>query len=277
MTATAITREWIEDYQKKGAGVLRQVIGAEWIGHMRDAIAMVLGGGSNLAMNLASDKGAFFNDLFLWRWNEEFRRFIFDSPLPELAAAILQTDDVRLFYDQLFVMEPGGETGTPWHQDLPYWPIKGPDVLSIWVPFDPVSPDNGVVSYVAGSHLWQKRIRPASPRLTAAGEVDTVSRSDDAIAFDPKDAAHEYLTWTLEPGDVLVHHGMTVHGAPPNSTTDLRRRALAVRYVGPETRYDPRPGTWIHDSKVRAYLPLPDLQPGDPLDCDLFPKVWPRK
>ena len=272
-----IDSQWLEDYQRNGAGVLRQVVPESWIDRMRAAVSEVLEDGSDLSMNLAKDdKGAFFNDLFLWRWNEDFRRFAFESPLPELASRILAADDIRLFYDQLFVMEPGGQTGTPWHQDLPYWPISGPDVLSIWVPFDPVSPDNGVVSYVAGSHRWQQRIRPASPRLTAAGKIDEVSSTDGRIVFDPEDGAHAFLTWTLEPGDVLVHHGMTVHGARPNTTADLRRRALAVRYVGPETRYDPRPGTWIHDTKVRTHLPLPDLQPGDPLDCELFPKVWPR-
>jgi ectoine hydroxylase-related dioxygenase (phytanoyl-CoA dioxygenase family) len=66
-----------------------------------------------------------------------------------------------------------------------------------------------------------------------------------------------------------------VHGAPANTTPDRRRRALAVRFVGPQTRYDPRPGTWIHDKKVKAHLPLPELAAGDPLSGALFPKVWP--
>jgi ectoine hydroxylase-related dioxygenase (phytanoyl-CoA dioxygenase family) len=272
----AVTESWLADFSEDGAGVLRGVIPQEWIARMRTAVDGVLETEGPLAMNIApKTSGAFFNDLFLWRTNEAFRAFAFDSPLPELASRILRAPEVRLFYDQLFVMEPGGKTGTPWHQDIPYWPIRGPDVISIWIPFDSVSPENGVVSYVRGSHRWNKLIRPSSPRLAAAGVVDEMSTSDGRVEFDPTAENLQFLNWNLDPGDVLVHDGLTVHGAPANATRDRRRRALAVRFVGPQTRYDPRPGTWIHDRKVRAYLPLPTLAAGDPLGGELFPQVWP--
>jgi ectoine hydroxylase-related dioxygenase (phytanoyl-CoA dioxygenase family) len=276
MTDTNISESWLADFAQDGAGVLRQVVPSGWIDRMRSAIDTALSGESPLAMNLApKTAGAFFNDLFLWRSHKDFRAFVFESPLPQLAARILGATPVRLFYDQLFVMEPGGETGTPWHQDLPYWPIRGRGVISIWVPFDAVSPENGVVSYVRGSHRWEKLIRPTSPRLAAAGINDPASTSKEQKDFDPNDPTIEYLKWNLEPGDVLVHDGLTVHGAPPNKTQNRRRRALAVRFVGPDIRYDPRPGTWIHDKKVREYLPLPTLAPGEPLDGELFPRVFP--
>jgi ectoine hydroxylase-related dioxygenase (phytanoyl-CoA dioxygenase family) len=273
---TNVDDAWRLSFARDGAGVLRGVIPQPWIERMRAAIDGALRREGPLAVNLAPrTKGAFFNDLFLWRLNEDFRAFVFESPLPRLAADILAADEVRLFYDQLFVMEPRGETGTPWHQDLPYWPIRGPDVISIWVPFDAVSPENGVVSYVKGSHRWDKLIRPTSPRLAADGRADEMSTSGKGTDFDPADPGVEFLEWNLEPGDVLVHHAMTVHGAPANNTQDRRRRAIAVRFAGPQTRFDPRPGTWIHDTRVRAHLPFPDLQAGDPLRGELFPRVWP--
>jgi ectoine hydroxylase-related dioxygenase (phytanoyl-CoA dioxygenase family) len=274
-TVPSVDPAWLASYAEDGAGVVREVIPQAWITRMRGALDEVLQAKSELAMNLASgDQGAFFNDLFLWRWQDDFRAFIFDSPLPELASQIIGSDEIRLLYDQIFVMEPGGSTGTPWHQDTPYWPITGSQVISIWIPFDSVSPENGVVTYVKGSHLWEHQIRPNSPRLMAAGARDEVGAAQK-ITFDP-DAGHEFLKWTLEPGDVLVHDGLTVHGAPPNATADRRRRALAVRFVGPDVRFDPRPGTWLHDTKVRAHIPLPELAAGAPLSGELFPQVWPR-
>lgn len=272
---SSVDQAWLDAYAADGAGVLRGVIPQAWIARMRTAMDEVLDKGGGLAMNLApEDQGAFFNDLFLWRWQDDFQAFAFDSPLPELASQIIGAEDIRLLYDQIFVMEPGGATGTPWHQDTPYWPIRGDQVISIWVPFDSVSPENGVVTYVKGSHLWEQQIRPASPRLTAAGSVDEVAAGK--IRFDPE-GGHDFLKWDLEPGDVLVHDGLTVHGAPPNTTSDRRRRALAVRFVGPEVRFDPRPGTWLHDPKVRANVPLPELAAGAPLSGPLFPQVWPRR
>lgn len=271
--AQLISDSWLFSFGRDGAGVLRQVIPDTWIDRMRLAIDGVLNGESLLAMNLAPrTSGAFHNDLFLWRVHVDFQAFVFESPLPRLAAQIFRADEVRLFYDQLFVMEPDGETGTPWHQDQPYWPIQGKNIISIWVPFDSVSPENGVVSYVKGSHRWNKLIRPTSPRLAAAGLMDPMSEHRD---FDPSDPDIEFLTWNLEPGDVLVHDGLTVHGAPPNTTANRRRRALAIRFVGPDVTYDPRPGTWIHDKKIREHLPLPTIAAGEPLTGELFPIVFP--
>ena len=72
----------------------------------------------------------------------------------------MRSATVNLLYDQLFVKEPGSSERTPWHQDLPYWPVEGDQILSIWVPFDAATPDNGVVTYVKGSHLWGQKYRP---------------------------------------------------------------------------------------------------------------------
>jgi ectoine hydroxylase-related dioxygenase (phytanoyl-CoA dioxygenase family) len=73
----------------------------------------------------------------------------------------------------------------------------------------------------------------------------------------------------MEPGDCLVFHAMIVHGAPGNSTPGVRRRGLALRYCGADARYDPRPGTFKMVSE-------PNLKPGAPMNCELFPRVWPR-
>ena len=75
-------------------------------------------------------------------------------------------------------------------------------------------------------------------------------------------------------GNIFHHHPLTIHGAPGNRTSDRRRRALAVRYTGDDARYAPRPGTFMEMESVRAHVPAPGLQSGDPLGGDLFPEVW---
>jgi len=52
---------------------------------------------------------------------------------------LLQALVVRFFYDQLFVKEPGSPVPTPWHHDLTFWPIRGQQIASIWMPLDPVT------------------------------------------------------------------------------------------------------------------------------------------
>jgi ectoine hydroxylase-related dioxygenase (phytanoyl-CoA dioxygenase family) len=75
---------------------------------------------------------------------------------------------------------------------------------------------------------------------------------------------HEY-----EPGDCTVHHGLLVHGASGNTRSDRRRRAYVSRWCGDDVTYNPRPN-------IQKMLRDPGIAPGGPLDCTLFPRVWPR-
>jgi ectoine hydroxylase-related dioxygenase (phytanoyl-CoA dioxygenase family) len=86
----------------------------------------------------------------------------------------------------------------------------------------------------------------------------------------------DHIAWSLEPGDVLIHHPLTLHFARGNASTELRRRGLALRYVGDAAVYDDRPGTFLESPQMQAELPDLGLKDGDPFRGDLFPQVWPR-
>lgn len=53
-----------------------------------------------------------------------------------------------LLYDQVFVKEPGTSSPTPWHQDQPYWPIKGWQIMSFWAALDPVTEESGGIQFI---------------------------------------------------------------------------------------------------------------------------------
>ena len=95
---------------------------------------------------------------------------------------------------------------------------------------------------------------------------------DDTVAGEdiPDIEAHredyQIISWDLEPGDVYVFHGMTVHGSPGNSTQTRRRRGYAVRYVGDDVSYDDRPG-------VSKPLLNSELSTGGPLDSAQYPVI----
>ncbi len=261
---------------RDGAVVVRDVLPAAWLDRLSEAIDGELVQGSPTGSEFGGSEGRFYGDVFLWLRSPAFRAVAMDSPLPELAAHLMHATSVHLFYDQLFVKEPGSVEPTPWHQDLPYWPISGKQIISIWIPVDRATPENGVVTYVRGSHLWGRTFRPQ-----AFGKSGNARAFDDS-PFEPipdieaERDRHELLTWSLEPGDVLVHHAMTIHGATGNPSVAARRRALAIRYAGDDARYAPRPGTFLEIEAVRKHVPAPDIAAGAPLGGHLFPKVWPR-
>ena len=269
----------LEAFERDGAIVLRDILDSSWIESMRSAIERSLEDPGPMAREYTKpgEPGRYHGDFFLWRRSPGFRAFMQDSPLPELAARLMKSSEVFFFYDQLLVKEPGTAEETPLHHDLPYWPVRGEQIVSIWVPFDPASPETGAVSYIRGSHRWGRMFMPAAFG-EGAGYDETYAKAglepvpDLETGIDPAD----HLAWSLEPGDVLVHHPLTLHYAKGNASSQTRRRGLALRYVGDDAVYDDRPGTFMKSPHMEGKLPDPDLRDGDPFRGGLFPKVWPR-
>ena len=165
--------------------------------------------------------------------------------------------------------EPGTGERTPWHHDQPYYPVDGAMIGSIWLPLDPVDRATSV-EYVAGSHRWGRWFRPRyfnrdNTRLAVADE-----RMEEMPDIDAMRSELTVLRWSLEPGDCIFFHGLSVHGAPGNPSATRRRRAWATRWLGEDTRYAERAG------QISPPLDGHGLQPGDAMDCALFPRVWPR-
>ena len=173
-----------------------------------------------------------------------------------------------MFFDHLLVKEPGSVEPTPWHQDGPYWKVKGDQVCSIWFAMDDVTEATGGVRYVKGSHNTGIRYRPQS----FSGEGDNVYEEGDLQTMPDIDAtvsSDDIICYDLKPGDCLIHHANTIHGAKGNAASNTRRRGYATRWTGDDVSWDPREGT-------ADVLYDPDIEVGEPLDCDLFPVVWKR-
>lgn len=278
-----ISDDDVKRFDSDGAAVLRNVIAPDWIERMRNAVDAALANPTPAGGNYEASTGRFASDFFVWLQYPEIQAFIFESPLAEIAQRMMRSNKVNFFYDHLLVKEPGTRNPTPWHQDYPYWCVDGWDVISIWVPFDPVGPDNGVVQYVKGSHKLGKFWRPQTfgtyktGMNTPQSVIDALPGMEDVPDIDGHPGDFELLTWTLEPGDVLVHHARTLHGAGGNRSVDKRRRALATRWTGDDVVYDPRQGTFEQSAKYSFATDgrLPS-DAGAPMDSPLFPRVIPR-
>ena len=277
----------IEEYERDGATVLRGVISTDAIDELGRAIDALMDDGEH-GIEGAGDKGRFFGDLFSTLHQPAFRSFVENSGLAEIAGQIMRSSEVRFFYDQLLVKEPGTPARTPWHQDLPYWPATGNQVISTWIPIDAASPENGVVTYVRGSHRWN-RFFPMQP-FAEGGPVETggseawqensiYDRADGPgknTLSDVRDHPEHYsfANWRVEPGDVILHHPLTVHGAPGNLSRDRRRRALALRWFGDDARWDDSRPHFMRRFKDKPGFPYPPLSQGEPMDAPIFPLMW---
>lgn len=275
----AITEEEISNYEADGAAVLRQVLPMDWVEVMRDAIETILNdpGDASVEYTPEGKKGRYVGDFFTWMRNPVIEAFIKDSPMPALAASVMRSKSLNFFYDQLLVKEPNTAEPTPWHQDLSYWPVRGEQIISVWVPFDPATVESGVVVYVKGSHKWGKMFAPATfGKNTGFADIYSKAGLEPLPDVEANRDDYEILSWELEPGDVLIHHPLTLHYAAGNASTTGRRRGLALRYLGDDAVFDGRPGTFLENQKVMTLLEGFSMQDGERYGGQYFPDVTPR-
>ena len=193
-------------------------------------------------------------------------RFITDSVAAQVAADVMQSDSAQFFHDHVLVKEANTGKPTPWHQDSPYYFIRGEQTVSFWLPLDPVA-ENESLRFIAGSHRWDKAVLPVKWK---DDEDFYQANRDDYIRLDDPDADNSKLTilqWAMQPGDAVLFDYRTVHGARAN-LTDSRRRAFSMRWLGDDARYQPRPG--------RTSPPFPghNMTPGQRLREDWFPVLY---
>jgi ectoine hydroxylase-related dioxygenase (phytanoyl-CoA dioxygenase family) len=254
------------------------VLSAAWIEKMAGAVDRILEnpGPASMEYTPRGNTGRYYGDFFVWRRDPDFDDFMRLSPLPPLAAEFMQVEELRFFYDQLLVKEPNTAEHTPLHQDLPYWPIRGQQIISIWAGFDPVTEEAGAVQYIKGSHNWGKFYVPATFG-TKSDFADIYRKAGLETMPDPARLIrdNEMLRWDLDPGDVVLHHPLTLHYSPGNQTVSGRRRGLALRYIGEDVTYDDRQGTFMKNPSLSNTLPPIKLADGDSMHGELFPLVWP--
>jgi len=272
-----VSAQNVETFQREGVVCLRQVFDQRWRDLVADGILRNLAEPSAYAQNLKTDgdTGQFFGDYCNWRRIPEFRAYVYDSPAAPIAAQLMQSKKVIFYHEHLLIKEPGTQKQTPWHQDQPYYPVDGGQVCSIWMPLDPVECAT-CVRFVKGSHTWGRWFVPRNfndaRNYPFKGQRDFSSKGalfQTVPDIDGHPERYEIMCWDLNPGDCIVFHMLTLHGAPGNKSLTTSRRILATRWVGDDARFTKRP--WEISPPITG-----GLQHGEPMTCDEFPVVWPR-
>ncbi|MHB8884740.1 MAG: phytanoyl-CoA dioxygenase family protein [Methylovirgula sp.] len=211
--------------------------------------------------------GRFLLDTGVAARHKPFNRICVHGVAPEIAGALLESQHVNFFGDQIFIKEPGTRERTAFHQDASYFDIEGDQCCVMWIPVDPVTAQTGGMMYVRGSHRQGQLYAPnvfVSHAPLPGSEGERLPNIED----NPDD--FDIVQFDVEPGDILVHHYKTIHGAGGNLSRYQVRRAASLRYCGDDIRFKARPGTprQLHHSN--------QLQDGEPLSGPDFPIVWRR-
>lgn len=257
-----VTPEEIAEYREHGVVMARGLLQAEWIDRIERGVDRAMAEPSPIAAVFSKPDEGFQMEAGLSASDADIEAVVSDSPLARIAQAFMGSKGVHFFYDQLFCKQPGGHHPTPWHHDITFWPVRGDQIVSIWVPLDPVTRENSGLEYVRGSHRWPGEFQAVSPMYNP----ELVDPAHEPVPdIDGRRADYDIASWPMERGDVLIFHPRTLHGSSANTHLARQRRALAFRFLGDDVTWHPTP----HTMPFRA----DDLTIGDPITEPWFKQV----
>lgn len=211
--------------------------------------------------------GKFFYDAAGWRSYQNIRAVALDSALPEILTHLLDTSRLNFWEDTTFIKRPNTPQRTTFHQDYAYFQIEGEKCCIVWIPLDAADAENGTMEYVRGSHHWQEIY---APNVFISQSPHPYSPYDRMPDIEGNKDKYDIISFDVNPGDVIIHNVMTIHGSGGNASPDRIRRAVSFRYCGDDIRYCDRPG-----AITQPYL-LEKPAEGDVLYSLDYPLVWPR-
>ncbi len=136
--------------------------------------------------------------------------------------------DIMLYSVEFLIKESNTRHVVTMHQDVTYWGMGDMDkILTAWVALSPATEASGCMDFVKGSHK-----NPILPHEDSFDENNLLSRGQE-IAVDI--AEEDKVKVELQPGQMSLHHGLTIHGSGPNSSDD-RRIGAVLRYINPSMK-----------------------------------------
>jgi ectoine hydroxylase-related dioxygenase (phytanoyl-CoA dioxygenase family) len=207
---------------------------------------------------------------WLWRESPLLQEFMLNPALGEVVARVIRSSKVRFWYDNTFIHEGSTDgAGTPWHHDVAAFPLKGTQNPSLWLALTAADETTSTLQCIDGSHNDRIQYRPpANPgQEDRPADVGFADLPDiDALVAQEK---LKSLWWKVEPGDALLIHPFTLHGAAGNTVMGRRRVSLTTRWAGDDVVWGPD----RYSMKVPG-MDINNVERGTPPEGELFPLVW---
>ena len=260
-----LDKKIIDSYQKQGIVLLKNVISKNWIKILKKGIKKNFDNPSKYKCVYEKSKGIelFYDDYCNWQRIFEYKNFLFNSGIANIASQLMNSKKVNLFHEHVLIKEAGAEKKTPWHQDQSYYCVEGFQNVSFWIPLDEIF-KNSSPEFIAKSHKWTQKFLPTK----FFGEnYEHIDKEFEKIPdIESYRANYNILSYELIPGDIIAFNFATVHGAPGNRSKFIRR-AFSARFTGDDARYIKRKG------EMSPPFPKVKLKNGDKLDSDTFPII----
>lgn len=261
----------IAQYQKQGASYLPAFADADLVQHLLATINDPTRSEGRYK-NALSQSGTFTEERFLYPSVPGVRDYALNQQIGRNIAKAMGTDRTRVLFDHLFHCGANTPVDYYWHQDLSYWPIDGEQVCTIWMVLNDCDVNSGALELVLDSDKGGiYAIRPFGDE-DFGEEVKKNYNAESIPKYEAERDRHKFLCHDLKAGDAYLFNAKTMHSSAGNRSETQERIAYAVRYIGDDVVWHPRPAF-----DAEALTPKgKTLRVGEKFEGEEFPTIWSR-
>jgi len=150
-------------------------------------------------------------------YSAAFNRLLADERFTSLAAELMETPNVQLHHNKMFIKPPEKGSPFPMHQDYPFFPHERHSMIAAVFHFDDAPLEKGCLRVVSGSHKL--------------GPLPHEAEGGWHLPF-PEYPLESSTPCPAKAGDVLFFSYLTVHGSGVN-VSDEARTTLLVQLRDP--------------------------------------------
>lgn len=133
--------------------------------------------------------------------------------------------DILIYAVKFFIKELKTRHKVTMHQGLTYWGLGATsEMVTAWLALSPATRQRGCMDFVRGS--YEKQILPHKDSFA---EDNLLSHGQDVQVHV---AEQDKISIEIQPGEISLHHGLTIHGSGAD-ISDERRIAAVIRYLSP--------------------------------------------
>ena len=215
-----ITSEQKQFYEDNGYLHLRGVFSAEEAAAFRaeahDLIERISDRGYNNAAWKSGDELSMVKTQLKHCHNVQFESSMFsqlicDPRITDVASEVMDTPNVQLHHNKLFIKPPSKGAPFPMHQDQPFFPHEKHSMIAAIIHFDDAPEEKGCVRVVAGSHKQ--------------GPIEHIAEGNWHLPLDQYPLESADLC-EAKAGDVLFFSYLTIHGSGVNVSDEARTTLL---------------------------------------------------
>jgi hypothetical protein len=247
-------------FRRDGFVKLQSVLSSGAVARLRHELVKLLNKTFDASIDDSSNN-RFLSLEMMWLSNALIKSYVLSPRIAKISADLLGVKSVRLYHDNVLAKEPGCGR-TPWHCDDYHFPLETQDVVTAWIPAQPIPASMGPLAFAKPLTVFDL------VKDVEFNKFDTSYDKQVAETFLSEDVAIEDGPFAM--GEVSFHHNRCFHTAAGNRTTRTRV-VLANTFFADGARVVEQP-TMVSGDWQKF---IPGVDPGEIAASELNPVCWP--